>query len=110
MLRRLSAAALPIPRATMTAMSRRPYRWLTLLVLVAWVILGPVGMAFESCAAMMLVCDGGPCGAVSAVMDATPTLAPPIPLAAAVIPTLVPFTPVVPSSHEPPPKSVHRAA
>jgi hypothetical protein len=91
-------------------MSRRPYRWLTLLVLVAWVLLGPVGMAFESCAAMMLLCDGGPCGAVSAVTDATPTLAPPMSLTAAVTTTLVPFKPVAPSSHEPPPKSFRRAA
>jgi hypothetical protein len=94
----------------MIAMSRRPYRWLTLLMLVAWVILGPVGMAFESCAAMMLLCDGGPCGAISAVTDATPTLAPPMPLTAAVITTVVPFTPVVPSALEPPPKSVRLSA
>ena len=94
----------------MAAMSRPSYRWLTLVVLVAWVILGPVGMAFESCAAMMLLCDGGPCGAVSAVTDATPTLAPPMALTAAVIPTLTPFTPVAPSSLEPPPKSVRLSA
>ena len=91
-------------------MSRRPYRWLTLLVLVAWVILGPVGMAFESCTAMMLLCDGGPCGAVSAVTDATPNVTPPMPLMAAVIMTSAPFTPVAPFSHEPPPKSVRLSA
>ena len=94
----------------MIVMSRGPYRWLTLLLLVAWVILGPVGMAFESCAAMMLLCDGGPCGAVSAVTDATLTLAPPMPLTAAVIMTLVLSTPLAPSSHEPPPKPVRLAA
>lgn len=91
-------------------MSRRPYWWLTLLVFVAWVVLGPVGMAFESCAAMMLLCDGGPCGAVSAVTDATPTVAPPLPLTDAVITVLVQFAPVAPSSQEPPPKSVRLAA
>ena len=44
-------------------------RWLTLVLLAAWVLLGPVGMAFDTCAAMMALCDGVPCGVVSAVIE-----------------------------------------
>jgi len=94
----------------MAAMSRRPYRWLTLVLLVAWVILGPVGMAFDSCVAMMALCDGGPCGAVSAITDATPTLAPPMLLTLAVVSPTALLTPLAPSALEPPPKSVRLAA
>jgi hypothetical protein len=99
-----------MPRATMSVMSRRSYRWLTLVLLVAWVLLGPVGMAFDSCAAMMALCDGGPCGAVSAITDAAPTLAPPLPLTLALMPVPAPFTPVAASALEPPPKSVRLSA
>ena len=87
-------------------MSRRPVRWLTLILLAAWIILGPVGMAFDSCAAMMALCDGGPCGAVSAVTDAAPTFTPPMPVTVADIPAPDSLTPIVPSALEPPPKLV----
>lgn len=82
------------------------FHWLILVLLTAWVILGPVGMAFDSCAAMMALCDGGPCGAVSAVTDATPSLAPPTSLTVAVVLRSKQFTPVPRSALEPPPKLV----
>ena len=81
-------------------------RWLIWVVLTAWVILGPVGMAFDSCAAMMALCDGGPCGAVSAVTDAAPSFAPPIAVMIAEISPPREFTPVPRSTLEPPPKFV----
>ncbi len=87
-------------------MAPRRARWLTLALLAAWLILGPVGMAFDSCAAMMALCDGGPCGAVSAVTDAAPSFAPPIPLTLTVMSPPKHVTPVPPSALEPPPKLV----
>jgi len=85
-------------------------RWLVLAVLTAWVILGPVGMAFDSCAAMMALCDGAPCGAVSAVTDAAPSFAPPMALTIAVISAPKQFTLLPRSALEPPPKSVRLSA
>lgn len=85
-------------------------RWLMLAVLTAWVILGPVGMAFDSCAAMMALCDGGPCGAVSAVTNAAPSFAPPIALTVAVVSPPKQFTPIPRSALEPPPKFVRLSA
>ena len=85
-------------------------RWLPLLLLVAWVILGPIGMAFEACAAMMMLCDGGPCGVVTALMSATPTMAAPVPLFDA--PPIVTQHPlnVLRSAVEPPPKPLRLPA
>jgi hypothetical protein len=85
-------------------------RWLILAVLMAWVILGPIGMAFDSCAAMMVLCDGGPCGAVSAVTDAAPSFTPPTALTAAVMSPPMQFTPASRPTLEPPPKSVRLSA
>ena len=50
-------------------------RWVILGLLIAWVVLGPIGTAFDACGAMMALCEI-PCGAPSALFDATPTLAP----------------------------------
>ena len=94
----------------MVAVKRGRLRWLTLVLLTAWVILGPVGMAFDSCAAMMALCDGGPCGVASAVTDAAPSLAPPTPLTIAVVTRTEWFTPVPRSGLEPPPKFVRLSA
>jgi hypothetical protein len=88
----------------MTVMALGRFRWLTLAVLTAWVILGPVGMAFDSCAAMMALCDGGPCGVVSAVTDASPSFRPPMPAMIIAVSRLDQFTPVPRSALEPPPK------
>ena len=92
-------------RVTMTTMTLGRFRWLTLALLTAWVILGPVGMAFDSCAAMMALCDGGPCGVVSAVTDASPpSFGLPMPGTIIVVSRLEQFTPVPRSALEPPPK------
>ena len=85
-------------------------RWLALLLLVAWVILGPIGMAFGSCGAMMALCDGSPCGVVTALMGTTPTVDTPVPLMEA--PSMLaqhPIT-VLRSALEPPPKTVRLSA
>ena len=88
----------------------RHSRWLTLLLLVAWVILGPIGMAFGSCGAMMALCDGSPCGVVTALVATTPTVATPVPTADA--PSISPQHPitVLHSALEPPPKTVRLSA
>jgi hypothetical protein len=53
-------------------MVHRRRAWLTLLVLLAWVLIGPVGMAFGGCFGM---CEG-PCGVL------TYTAVPPLTLVA----------------------------
>ena len=93
-------------RVTMVAVKRGRVQWLTLALLTAWMILGPVGMAFDACAAMMALCDGGPCGVVSAVTDAAPALAPPTSLTVAMVSRSEQFAPVPRSALEPPPKFV----
>jgi hypothetical protein len=85
-------------------------RWLTLILLVAWVFLGPVGMAFDACAAMMALCDGGSCGVVSAVAQSTPSFPPPAALMLVVAAAPDSVTPLGPSALEPPPKSVRLSA
>ena len=87
-------------------------RWLTVLLLVAWVILGPIGMAFGACGAMvaLALCDGGPCAVVTALMDTTPTVDSPVPLMEA--PPILAQQPstVLRSALEPPPKLVRLSA
>ena len=91
-------------------MTRGRSRWLPLFILVAWIILGPIGMAFEACAAMMTLCDGGPCGVVTALVSTTPTLTAPVPLFDAP-PSLTQYPlSVLRSALEPPPKSVRLPA
>jgi hypothetical protein len=85
-------------------------RWLIVVALMVWLLLGPIGMAFDSCAAMMALCDGGPCGAVSAVTDAAPSFAPPTAVTVAVISPPKPLTPIPRSTLEPPPKFVRLSA
>lgn len=88
----------------------RHSRWLTLLLLVGWVILGPIGMAFGSCGAMMALCDGSPCGVVTALMGTTPTMATPTPLAEAPLMLAQRPTTVLRPALEPPPKPVRLSA
>jgi hypothetical protein len=85
-------------------------RWVTLVLLIAWVVLGPIGMAFESCAAMMMLCDGGPCGVVTALVNTTPTLAAPVQVAELPVPLAPHPVPVLRSALEPPPKFVRLSA
>jgi hypothetical protein len=54
-------------------LSRR--RLITAMVLVLWVLLGPVGMAFSSCASMGVTC-GAPCALSTCVMPTLPAQAP----------------------------------
>jgi hypothetical protein len=94
----------------MTAMVPARRRWVTLVLLAAWVLLGPVGMAFDTCAAMMAMCDGAPCGVASAVIDATPSFAAPVPLSVAVAAAAETIAFLSPAALEPPPKSVRLLA
>jgi hypothetical protein len=88
----------------------RHSRWLTLLLLAAWVVLGPIGMAFGSCGAMMALCDGSPCGVVTALVETTPTVATPVPVAdVSSISPQYPIT-VLRSALEPPPKPFRLSA
>jgi hypothetical protein len=84
--------------------------WPVLIVLAAWILLGPIGMAFDNCAAMMALCDGGPCGVVAAVTLATPVLAPPstVTSTGSTTPELLPVVIVRPL--DPPPKSAPLSA
>ena len=88
----------------------RNSRRLTLLLLVAWVILGPIGMAFGSCGAMMALCDGSPCGVVTALMGTIPTVATPAPLPEALPLIAQHLITVLGSALEPPPKPVRLPA
>ena len=94
----------------MISMVTGRHRWLTLVLLAAWVLLGPVGMAFDSCAAMMALCDGVPCGVVSAVINAAPSFAPPALVMLAVVATAETIPLLKPAALEPPPKFVRLLA
>jgi hypothetical protein len=85
-------------------------RWLTVLLLVSWVILGPIGMAFGSCGAMMALCDGSPCGVVTALMGTIPTVDTPVPLAETLSMLAQHPITVLRSALEPPPKPVRLSA
>jgi hypothetical protein len=85
-------------------------RWPVLVVLAAWVLLGPIGMAFDSCAAMMVLCDGGPCGVVAAVTLAVPIVAPPTTLRTTEATTFDLLRVAVVRALDPPPKSLSRFA
>ena len=85
-------------------------RWsLVLGLLIAWVLLGPIGMAFDACGAMMALCEV-PCGAPSAMLDAAPTLA--ALAAAALVPRPARLHPptVELGALEPPPKPLRLSA
>lgn len=74
-------------------------------VLVAWVLLGPIAMAFDDCPAMMSMCEG-PCGVLTYVVYAPPSVIPPAPVTAA-SPTATRTLPaVVLTALDPPPRLV----
>jgi hypothetical protein len=79
--------------------------WPVLLILVAWIVLGPIAMAFDSCAAMMALCDGGPCGVVVAVTLAGPSLAAPATLVSMSFAAPDTLPGLTARALEPPPKS-----
>jgi hypothetical protein len=95
--------AFAILRASMTL------RYLvTVAVLVGWVVLGPLAMAFGGCAGMGTMCEG-PCGTTSCVILASTDMpaAPPVAEPVQFSDRLEAITPKV---LEPPPKSAPLAA
>jgi hypothetical protein len=67
-------------------------------------------MAFESCAAMMMLCDGGPCGVVTALVDTIPVLAAPVQVAELSATLVQHPIPVLRFTLEPPPKFARLSA
>ncbi|PWU19516.1 MAG: hypothetical protein C5B48_13430 [Candidatus Rokuibacteriota bacterium] len=78
---------------------------LALGVLTFWVLLGPIGMAFDGCLLMGTMCDGGPCANFSSTVFAPPPVIDPGPVGfVAATPSLgLPANSF--ASPEPPPKS-----
>jgi len=83
--------------------------WIAALLLVVWVLLGPVTMAFGDCALMGAMCEG-PCGASSCALLATSAgtvFAPASPLVVIAEKRVLPPTL---TDLEHPPKSLTRSA
>jgi hypothetical protein len=83
---------------------------ITVAVLVLWILLGPIAMAFDGCLLMGTLCDGGPCANFSSTAFVPAPLIDPAPSGfLAAVPRLV-----LPSNSsatlEPPPKSSFLAA
>ena len=86
-------------------MLKRPPRKLVMLVLVAWILVGPIAMAFDNCPAMMSMCEG-PCGVLTYVVYAPPTVTAPM-MVATVEPAVTRALPAgVLTALDPPPKPV----
>jgi hypothetical protein len=86
-----------------TAMLKR--RPIIVIVLVAWVLLGPIAMAFDDCPAMMSMCEG-PCGVLSYLMYPPPSMTATMAVTA-IEPYVTSTLPaVVLSALDPPPKSI----
>jgi hypothetical protein len=85
-------------------------RVLTVAVLMLWLLLGPIAMAFNGCLLMGTLCDGGPCANFSSTAFVpAPLIGPgPIGLLAAVPRLVLPAN--SPATLEPPPKSPLLAA
>jgi hypothetical protein len=85
-------------------------RALTVAVLMLWILLGPIAMAFDGCLLMGTLCDGGPCANFSSTAFVpAPLIGPgPIGLLAAVPRLVLPAN--SPATLEPPPKSPLLAA
>ena len=85
-------------------------RALTVAVLMLWVLLGPIAMAFDGCLLMGTLCDGGPCANFSSTAFVpAPLIGPgPIGLLAAVPRRMLPANSS--ATLEPPPKSPLLAA
>jgi hypothetical protein len=78
---------------------------LALAVLTLWILLGPIGMAFDGCLLMGAMCDGGPCANSSSTVFAPAPLIG-LDLMWSLAPTRPPdLPPNGVASLEPPPKS-----
>lgn len=84
-------------------------RSIAIVVLVMWVLLGPIAMAFTGCAIMGAMCEG-PCGiSACGIVAPTVSIAPaPASPAYTVVDGQLPAISV--SGLEPPPKSLFRSA
>jgi hypothetical protein len=94
-----------LSRVSILMMVSRLRRLTVLLVLVAWVLLGPIAMAFDDCPAMMSMCEG-PCGVLTYVVYAAPTVSAPTMVAPVESPIARTLPAVVVTALDPPPKSV----
>ena len=85
-------------------------RALTVALVMLWLLLGPIAMAFNGCLLMGTLCDGGPCANFSSTAFVpAPLIGPgPIGLLAAVPRLVLPAN--SPATLEPPPKSPLLAA
>ena len=85
-------------------------RALTVAVLMLWILLGPIAMAFDGCLLMGTLCDGGPCANFSSTAFVPALLIGPGPIGflAAVPRVMLPAN--SPATLEPPPKSPLLAA
>ena len=92
------------------ALTMTAKRVLTVAVLMLWLLLGPIAMAFNGCLLMGTLCDGGPCANFSSTAFVpAPLIGPgPIGLLAAVPRLVLPAN--SPATLEPPPKSPLLAA
>ena len=78
---------------------------MVVLVLVAWVLVGPIAMAFDDCPAMMSMCEG-PCGVLTYVVYAAPSVSAPTMVATVQSPITWTLPAVLVTALDPPPKSV----
>jgi hypothetical protein len=76
----------------------------TMLVLIAWVLLGPIAMAFGACGILGVTCDT-PCGAPSYVVQAPPPCCPTERVSSVSVCPEGHVTPRTLTAPEPPPKS-----
>lgn len=95
------------PHDTMTPMRVLP-RAVTLSVLIVWVLFGPIGMAFDGCAAMGGMCEG-PCAPTTTALAPLPpsALLPLVEMVTVATPGAVPA--VALAVPDLPPKSPHLA-
>jgi hypothetical protein len=85
-------------------------RVLTVALLMLWLLLGPIAMAFNGCLLMGALCDGGPCASSSSTAFVPAPLIGPGPIGfLAAVPRLV-LPPNSSATPEPPPKSPLLAA
>ena len=86
-------------------MLKRPNRTFIVFVLVAWVLLGPIAMAFDDCPAMMSMCEG-PCGVLTYVLYAPAGLSAPAAVTRVAAPATLTLPAVVGAALDPPPRPV----